>query len=558
MTFDIASKCESIVNAKDRFDRTPIFYAVEHQKFPDLLVRMLLLLGAQVNYIDQNRNTPLLLAVKRKDSLLTRRLAEFDVITMHMMIEECNLARGRNESMILMLDFLFAYGNKDQLSGRNRKGQSILHASACTGNMAVVELLIKHGIVDPQEIIIEVDKAGDTPLISASRGGWLDMTRFLVEDCHFNLSICSANGMTALHWAAHQGHTEIVSLLVNKGADITTPTKFGFTPLFLACDNQQDETGVFLLEKTTISTALSVKSVLGLGLTRVAAQRDCIKVLTKLIEYAGEDGNDAQFLSEQFEGCSHAFAAIYSNCHDSAMALLKADAAVEGYNSNRDTALHCAVANQDAILVKWLLEHSSEATRWLNSKNNKNQTPVDVAATTLQGAILADLLMHADAERVRDVDTRGWEGLHWATFYERLDLIKLLVWKSADVDAKDASGRTAAQLASVSFPEPMEMLQWLAPADTHKKREDLLPLQERVVSSDVHDVCSQVPAYIMDVYGRTTIEKPEYSIPDVLYKHGPSTIMSIAADIRQINRSLNSRWIHLPLNNVSTQCRVER
>jgi hypothetical protein len=200
MTFEIASKCDSIINAKDRFDRAALFYAVEHQQFPDLLVRMLLLLGAEVDLIDVDWKTPLRLAIEKEDSLLTRRLAEFDSVMMHMMIEECNWIYGPGEHTLLMLDFLFTHASKDQLIIRNRKGQSILHASASTGNMAVVRLLIKHDIVRPREIMIEVDKAGDTPLISVARIGWLEMAKFLVEDCCFNRKFMAALIQKQFHY----------------------------------------------------------------------------------------------------------------------------------------------------------------------------------------------------------------------------------------------------------------------------------------------------------------------------------------------------------------------
>ncbi|KAF7523488.1 hypothetical protein G7054_g11743 [Neopestalotiopsis clavispora] len=550
IAFDIASKCGSVVDEKDNFDRTALFYAVAHQQFPDVLVGMLLLCGAEVNHIDVENKTPLLLAIEKKEDALIRQLEEFDSITMHTMIAECDLRNGYNETMVTMLDFFLAHGNKDQQNFKNHKGQSIFHASTSTGNLAVIDVLRKHSMFDLSRVMEDVDDEGNTPLISAARAGWFEMTRHLVETYHFDLSVCDANGMTVLHWAARQGHMSIVSLLAKANADIMALTKTGFTPLLLACDNRQDRTGVLLLEIATIERALESRNAIGLGLTRIAAQNDCIEVLTELIKYAKKDGSDASILSEQLGGCSHAFAAIDRNCHQSAMALLKAGAIVTGYNRNRDTALHCAVTHGDSEIVQWLLEHMIEAGSWIASKNNYGQTPADVAVTSLQGSVLADVLAklstYGNPEPARQMNTEGWMGIHWATLYGRLDLIKSLVRKKKDgtresVLVADSKGRKAEDLARSLYPEQADLLQWLTPVATLRKPEDTpLLLAEPEISDDVEDACSKVQVSIMDVYQFTAREMPQCYIPDIL-RYGPGPIMSVEADKFGMDQDLIQR-----------------
>ena len=41
-------------------------------------------------------------------------------------------------------------------------------------------------------------------------------------------------GKTPLHWAAAGGHTDIVKLLLDAGADTDVEDEYGVTPLFLA------------------------------------------------------------------------------------------------------------------------------------------------------------------------------------------------------------------------------------------------------------------------------------------------------------------------------------
>ena len=46
-----------------------------------------------------------------------------------------------------------------------------------------------------------------------------------------------ADGMTALHWAAHDDDIGLARLLLDAGAEPGTPSRYGITPLFLACEN---------------------------------------------------------------------------------------------------------------------------------------------------------------------------------------------------------------------------------------------------------------------------------------------------------------------------------
>lgn len=46
-----------------------------------------------------------------------------------------------------------------------------------------------------------------------------------------------ADGMTALHWAAHHDELEMAKLLLDAGSDVKAATRYGVTPLSLACTN---------------------------------------------------------------------------------------------------------------------------------------------------------------------------------------------------------------------------------------------------------------------------------------------------------------------------------
>jgi len=64
---------------------------------------------------------------------------------------------------------------------------------------------------------------------------------------HANVNAPQADGMTALHWAAHLDDLETARLLVKAGADVKATNHFGVAPLSLACENGNTELVELLL-----------------------------------------------------------------------------------------------------------------------------------------------------------------------------------------------------------------------------------------------------------------------------------------------------------------------
>ncbi|PYQ56567.1 MAG: hypothetical protein DMF58_20345, partial [Acidobacteria bacterium] len=50
-----------------------------------------------------------------------------------------------------------------------------------------------------------------------------------------DVNIPEPDGMTALHWAVQANETAIVELLIRSRANVTATTRYGVTPLSLAC-----------------------------------------------------------------------------------------------------------------------------------------------------------------------------------------------------------------------------------------------------------------------------------------------------------------------------------
>ncbi|KAJ3129049.1 Osteoclast-stimulating factor 1 [Nowakowskiella sp. JEL0407] len=113
-------------------------------------------------------------------------------------------------------------GEKQGLVPSNYVGENTteienpLHEAAKRGNIAFAKELLAAGIS-----ITALDKAGNTPLHWASRGGHAEIVQLLLNHKSFasTLNLQNKLGDTPLHLAAWGGSLKVVELLLDAGAD---------------------------------------------------------------------------------------------------------------------------------------------------------------------------------------------------------------------------------------------------------------------------------------------------------------------------------------------------
>lgn len=114
------------------------------------------------------------------------------------------------------------------------KGRTPLYWAALQGSRSVAEYLISRGA----QIEKGADwKDDDTPLHVASGKGYTDVVALLL-DKGANVNKENRVGQTPLHLAAWRGHSETVGYLVSYGADVNVKDKRGYTPLHVEDINQ--------------------------------------------------------------------------------------------------------------------------------------------------------------------------------------------------------------------------------------------------------------------------------------------------------------------------------
>ena len=75
------------------------------------------------------------------------------------------------------------------------------------------------------------------PLIDAVKESDTESVRALLQQPEIDIDAPEADGMTALHWAAHLDDADTAALLVRAGANVNATSQFGVTPLRLASTN---------------------------------------------------------------------------------------------------------------------------------------------------------------------------------------------------------------------------------------------------------------------------------------------------------------------------------
>jgi hypothetical protein len=119
-----------------------------------------------------------------------------------------------------------------------------LWAAAVFGLKEIVGLLLE------QKADVEAKAAdGETALHGAARNGHEAVVRLLLLEKEVDVDVKDNDGITALHRAAWSGHEAVVRLLLEKGADVDAKDNDGWTALYEAGGNGHEAMVRLLLEK---------------------------------------------------------------------------------------------------------------------------------------------------------------------------------------------------------------------------------------------------------------------------------------------------------------------
>lgn len=236
-------------------------------------------------------------------------------------------------------------------------------------------------------------------------------------------------GPTPLLSASEVRCIEIVSLLVERGANIEATDPMGCTPLLLAASNRQSETVGYLLQR---GAKVNVVSKNGHGALINAVRAKDHETLQLLLD------SGAQVDVKDVLGYTPLVHAISTNDVKAAQLLIswKADVNVRGVLA--ETPLIWAIRHATtSSIVQLLIDHKAD----LNIQIKSGKTAL-IAAVYRGVEENIDLLLEHDAN-VNLRDNSGNTALMLAAYFGSAKTIKLLLQRGADVYAANNNGRTA-------------------------------------------------------------------------------------------------------------------
>lgn len=119
----------------------------------------------------------------------------------------------------------------------------------------------------------------ETPVADAARSGDLAALRELLERGE-DVDVGHGDGMTALHWAAYRGDSEMLALLLEAGASLEGTTRVGeYTPLLVAARTGHGEAVVTLVEAGANPAASTSTGVTALHFAAGSGQVGAIQAL---------------------------------------------------------------------------------------------------------------------------------------------------------------------------------------------------------------------------------------------------------------------------------------
>ena len=406
------------------------------------LVQVLVEHGADIDLVDEQGLTAIAIAVEQENLDIVRLLLQKKAkptLTLSNDFGKTHILNWAASSRttpvrsLKMAQLMLEHGL--DVNFRTSWDETPLWWAANDGKLALTRLLLDHGasidvqqrfgktplmaaikkIQPVQELQVQVSRPMEKPWESTAQvQEHEDVARLLISS-GANTNLRDSFGLTALHYAAEKGSSNMVELLISHGAEPTIADDCGMTALHRAAEKGHENTAKFLLAHNADVDALT------------------------------------------FDGWTALHVAA-SEGHTNTVALLvDAGSNLDAIDHKGNTALCGAVEdlvdkNCSLEIVELLLSHNANP----NISDEYGWTALHAAAKVGHKELVESLLTYNANVHARTED--AWTALHQAASNGHESTAKLLLAHNADVNAQTSYGSTALHLAADSGHANMVLL----------------------------------------------------------------------------------------------------
>jgi len=255
-----------------------------------------------------------------------------------------------------------------------------------------------------KSLLVEIDiniqnGEGDTPLHTAVKNDYPEVTKFLIEN-GADLNFANIVGQSPLHLSAGLGNLELTKILVEAGATLDIRDLSGQSPFHLAAWNQNFELVTYLIEKGPDINA--------------------------------QDSNGKTSLH---------WAALLGN-QEIADLLIEKKAKLDVKDHSGKTPFYWSVLKNQLTVANALIKAGTK----INIKDDKGMAPIHIA--TFKGYIGLVKLILDNKGQINITEASGKTPLHMAVIEGDLKMVKLLMKSKAEINPVDNFNKTPLDYSS--------------------------------------------------------------------------------------------------------------
>ena len=321
-----------------------------------------------------------------------------------------------------------------------------IHFAAEEGCLDILKLLHKHGAN-----IHQVTNEGTNPIMAATLGtGDCDSVSWLIEQ-GADINHCDQNNCTAVHFSAVSGKLDLLKLLQKNGGNIYQVVSNGNNALISATLGTGDYDTVNWLIKQGVDINQSNKqNCTAVHYSARAGHLDVLKLLQ-------ENGADIHQVTQS--GINSIISALRKTANCDTVSWL-IEQGVDKYHCTKTgcTAIHYAARNNNIDLLKLLKDNKFDLTALDNQGNTALHW--NMFSETKEGNEMNVQWLIKEGLDVNHSNIHGACALHFAAYFGKLAVVKMLCSMGADINALDKQNKNALQFAALGK-NTLETIQWL-------------------------------------------------------------------------------------------------